>query len=215
MWADAVHLPDLTFPLPSRHAATKGILVAMVCTFFEAFNVPVFWPILVMYFIMLFCITMKRQIKVGTSTAGRHGRGLGMWEADVGPATSARTGREWQEALYRPRRGTRCPASLHKASQHSCATAQGQGTGPWRPVSHSVRTGCTRTAGCAHVALQRAWADTTEQLVRVPHPGARPACRGPFPDPGNRPPARPAQWTEFCGGAWRLIAGILVTSPDA
>lgn len=36
----------------------------MVCTFFEAFNVPVFWPILVMYFIMLFCITMKRQIKV-------------------------------------------------------------------------------------------------------------------------------------------------------
>lgn len=36
----------------------------MICTFFEAFNVPVFWPILVMYFIMLFCITMKRQIKV-------------------------------------------------------------------------------------------------------------------------------------------------------
>uniref|UniRef100_A0A670IEZ5 Protein RER1 n=1 Tax=Podarcis muralis TaxID=64176 RepID=A0A670IEZ5_PODMU len=46
-----------------RHSATKGILVAMTCTFFEAFNVPVFWPILVMYFIMLFCITMKRQIK--------------------------------------------------------------------------------------------------------------------------------------------------------
>ncbi|XP_040980107.1 protein RER1 isoform X2 [Harpia harpyja] len=46
-----------------RHSATKGILVAMACTFFEAFNVPVFWPILVMYFIMLFCITMKRQIK--------------------------------------------------------------------------------------------------------------------------------------------------------
>lgn len=38
--------------------------MATVCTFFEAFNVPVFWPILVMYFIMLFCITMKRQIKV-------------------------------------------------------------------------------------------------------------------------------------------------------
>lgn len=38
----------------------------MTCTFFDAFNVPVFWPILVMYFIMLFCITMKRQIKVRT-----------------------------------------------------------------------------------------------------------------------------------------------------
>lgn len=54
----------LISPFALRHAATKGILVAMVCTFFEAFNVPVFWPILVMYFIMLFCITMKRQIKV-------------------------------------------------------------------------------------------------------------------------------------------------------
>lgn len=49
-----------------RHSATKGIVIAMVCTFFEVFNVPVFWPILVMYFIMLFCITMKRQIKVNT-----------------------------------------------------------------------------------------------------------------------------------------------------
>lgn len=50
--------------LLSRHSATKGIIIAMICTFFDAFNVPVFWPILVMYFIMLFCITMKRQIKV-------------------------------------------------------------------------------------------------------------------------------------------------------
>lgn len=49
---------------PNRHSATKGIIIATVCTFFEIFNVPVFWPILVMYFIMLFCITMKRQIKV-------------------------------------------------------------------------------------------------------------------------------------------------------
>uniref|UniRef100_A0A3B3SNU8 Protein RER1 n=1 Tax=Paramormyrops kingsleyae TaxID=1676925 RepID=A0A3B3SNU8_9TELE len=46
-----------------RYSATKGVVIAMVCTFFDAFNVPVFWPILVIYFIMLFCITMKRQIK--------------------------------------------------------------------------------------------------------------------------------------------------------
>lgn len=52
------------FWLMFRHSATKGIVIAMICTFFDAFNVPVFWPILVMYFIMLFCITMKRQIKV-------------------------------------------------------------------------------------------------------------------------------------------------------
>src|SRR4029434_9896754 len=59
----AVCLVSLPFLL-CRHSATKGIVIAMICTFFEAFNVPVFWPILVMYFIMLFCITMKRQIKV-------------------------------------------------------------------------------------------------------------------------------------------------------
>lgn len=57
-------LEGLIVTIIFRHSATKGILVAMACTFFEAFNVPVFWPILVMYFIMLFCITMKRQIKV-------------------------------------------------------------------------------------------------------------------------------------------------------
>lgn len=50
----------------------------MVCTFFEAFNVPVFWPILVMYFIMLFCITMKRQIKVNTGGGGARARAADM-----------------------------------------------------------------------------------------------------------------------------------------
>ena len=47
-----------------RYSATKATLIAFFCTFFEFFNIPVFWPILVMYFITLFCITMKRQIKV-------------------------------------------------------------------------------------------------------------------------------------------------------
>merc|ERR1719367_1822491 len=47
----------------SKNVQTKAITVAFVCTFFEFFNIPVFWPILVMYFITLFCITMKRQIK--------------------------------------------------------------------------------------------------------------------------------------------------------
>lgn len=52
-------LPEFKF----WYSATKAIVIAMFCTFFEAFNIPVFWPILVMYFITLFCITMKRQIK--------------------------------------------------------------------------------------------------------------------------------------------------------
>jgi len=52
-------LPEFKF----WYSASKATLIALCCTFFELFNVPVFWPILVMYFITLFCITMKRQIK--------------------------------------------------------------------------------------------------------------------------------------------------------
>lgn len=52
-------LPEFKF----WHSAVKAIVIATVCTFFELFNVPVFWPILVMYFIILFCVTMKRQIR--------------------------------------------------------------------------------------------------------------------------------------------------------
>lgn len=43
--------------------ASRATAIAFIMTFFEMFNVPVFWPILVMYFIMLFVITMKRQLK--------------------------------------------------------------------------------------------------------------------------------------------------------
>ena len=53
-------LPEFKF----WYSATKATVIAFCCTFFEFFNIPVFWPILVMYFITLFCITMKRQIKV-------------------------------------------------------------------------------------------------------------------------------------------------------
>ena len=55
-----------------RYSATKAILIGMICTFFEALNIPVFWPILVMYFIILFTITMKRQIKVGLCPVCTH-----------------------------------------------------------------------------------------------------------------------------------------------
>lgn len=53
-------------PAP-RVAMTRAILIAFLCTFFSMFNIPVFWPILVLYFIILFGITMKRQIMVSES----------------------------------------------------------------------------------------------------------------------------------------------------
>merc|ERR1712142_164583 len=52
-------LPEFKF----WYSATKATVIAFCCTFFEMLDIPVFWPILVMYFITLFCITMKRQIK--------------------------------------------------------------------------------------------------------------------------------------------------------
>ncbi|KAL7727595.1 hypothetical protein ACLKA6_014944 [Drosophila palustris] len=52
-------LPEFKFWL----SVAKSTAIGLFCTFFDFFNVPVFWPILVMYFITLFCITMKRQIK--------------------------------------------------------------------------------------------------------------------------------------------------------
>jgi hypothetical protein len=31
-------------------------------TFFSIFDIPVFWPILLIYFLALFAMTMKRQV---------------------------------------------------------------------------------------------------------------------------------------------------------
>uniref|UniRef100_A0A5B7AVW0 Protein RER1 n=1 Tax=Davidia involucrata TaxID=16924 RepID=A0A5B7AVW0_DAVIN len=41
---------------------TKAFCFAFVLTFFSVFDVPVFWPILLFYWLVLFVSTMKRQI---------------------------------------------------------------------------------------------------------------------------------------------------------
>ena len=46
-----------------RLSATRATAVAIVCSFFEMFDVPVYWPILVVYFFVLFLLTMRRQIQ--------------------------------------------------------------------------------------------------------------------------------------------------------
>ncbi|KAL9248481.1 RER1B-like protein [Drosera capensis] len=51
-------LPEFKF----WYAITKAFLVAFVLTFFSVFDVPVFWPILLFYWLVLFVLTMKRQI---------------------------------------------------------------------------------------------------------------------------------------------------------
>jgi len=52
-------LPEFKF----WYTTYKSIIISILCTFFDIFDIPVFWPILVMYFITLFVVTMKRQIR--------------------------------------------------------------------------------------------------------------------------------------------------------
>lgn len=50
--------------LPEFHfwySCTVATFLSLCATFFEVFDVPVFWPVLVFYFIVLFAATMRRQ----------------------------------------------------------------------------------------------------------------------------------------------------------
>jgi hypothetical protein len=51
-------LPEFKF----WYTTFKCLFLSCLCTYFVIFDIPVFWPILVMYFITLFVVTMKRQI---------------------------------------------------------------------------------------------------------------------------------------------------------
>jgi hypothetical protein len=53
-------LPEFKF----WHSMVRVIMIAFICTFFSFLNIPVFWPILLIYFIVLFIVTMKKQILV-------------------------------------------------------------------------------------------------------------------------------------------------------
>eukprot|EP00741_Cyanophora_paradoxa_P013794 tig00020710_g13316.t1 len=52
-------LPEFKF----WYATCKAVLYSFFATFFRVLDIPVFWPILVIYFGALFFVTMKRQIK--------------------------------------------------------------------------------------------------------------------------------------------------------
>jgi len=51
-------LPEFKF----WYSITRACFLAILCTFFSFLNIPVFWPILLVYFIALFFVTMKKQI---------------------------------------------------------------------------------------------------------------------------------------------------------
>lgn len=46
-----------------RLSSTRATAIALFCTISEVFDVPVYWPILLIYFFVLFALTMRRQIQ--------------------------------------------------------------------------------------------------------------------------------------------------------
>jgi len=52
-------LPEFKF----WYSATKAIAIGFFCTWFSIFDIPVFWPVLVVYWLILFTLTMRRQIQ--------------------------------------------------------------------------------------------------------------------------------------------------------
>jgi hypothetical protein len=52
-------LPEFKF----WYMLTRAVVMAMVATFFSLFNIPVFWPILVVYFIALVFVQLKARLQ--------------------------------------------------------------------------------------------------------------------------------------------------------
>jgi Rer1 family len=53
-------LPEFKF----WHSATRAIVIGILCSFFRAFDLPVFWPILVMYWFLLFILTSTSPLRL-------------------------------------------------------------------------------------------------------------------------------------------------------
>jgi hypothetical protein len=52
-------LPEFKF----WYNAMSALCLGLFCTMFSFLDIPVFWPILLMYFVLLFALTMRRQIQ--------------------------------------------------------------------------------------------------------------------------------------------------------
>jgi len=52
-------LPEFKF----WYSIARASVLSLFCTFFPFLNIPVFWPILLIYFCALFFVTMKKQIQ--------------------------------------------------------------------------------------------------------------------------------------------------------
>ena len=56
-------LPEFKF----WYSSTKAVFIAFVCSWFQAFDLPVFWPVLVVYWLILFALTSKSMFPLMVS----------------------------------------------------------------------------------------------------------------------------------------------------
>ena len=56
-------LPEFKF----WYSTTKAVTIAFVCSWFQMFDLPVFWPVLVVYWLILFILTSKCDIPLMAS----------------------------------------------------------------------------------------------------------------------------------------------------
>jgi hypothetical protein len=61
-------LPEFKF----WHTATRAIALSLVCSFFTMFDLPVFWPVLVIYWFILFFLTSKLQDQTSSKAVINH-----------------------------------------------------------------------------------------------------------------------------------------------
>lgn len=65
----APQYPLGTNTVTCRLSSTRAVIISLLCTTSDMFDVPVYWPILVVYFCVLFALTMRRQIQYVESPA--------------------------------------------------------------------------------------------------------------------------------------------------
>ncbi len=51
-------LPEFKF----WYSATRALVIGFTCTWFDIFDVPVFWPVLVLYWLILFTLTSMSSL---------------------------------------------------------------------------------------------------------------------------------------------------------
>jgi hypothetical protein len=72
-------LPEFKF----WYAATRAITIGFVCTWFSIFDIPVFWPVLVVYWLILFTLTSTypefRHLWENITRIGKSRTWLIMW----------------------------------------------------------------------------------------------------------------------------------------